>query len=66
MRAAIRKGVFPQRWNTRAGTDGLARFKEPQTQAVVFALDMSKQKRAEATALEAHDWTVAYRTKTAR
>jgi PAS domain S-box-containing protein len=31
---------------------GVARFKEPRTQAVVFALDMSKQKRAEAIALE--------------
>jgi PAS domain S-box-containing protein len=31
---------------------GVARFKEPRTQAVVFALDMSKQKRAEAVALE--------------
>jgi PAS domain S-box-containing protein len=31
---------------------GVARFKEPQTQAVVFALDMSKQKHAEAVALE--------------
>ena len=32
---------------------GVARFKEPRTQAVVFALDMSKQKQAEAIALEA-------------
>jgi len=32
---------------------GVARFKEPRTQAVVFALDMSKQKQAEALALEA-------------
>jgi PAS domain S-box-containing protein len=31
---------------------GVARFKEPRTQAVVFALDMSKQKRAEAIAFE--------------
>jgi PAS domain S-box-containing protein len=31
---------------------GVARFTEPRTQAVVFALDMSKQKRAEAFALE--------------
>jgi PAS domain S-box-containing protein len=31
---------------------GVARFKESRTQAVVFALDMSKQKRAEAVALE--------------
>ena len=31
---------------------GVARFKEPRTQAMVFALDMSKQKRAEAVALE--------------
>jgi PAS domain S-box-containing protein len=31
---------------------GVARFKEPRSQAVVFALDMSKQKRAEAIALE--------------
>ena len=31
---------------------GVARFKEPRTQAVVFALDMSKQKQAEAIALE--------------
>jgi PAS domain S-box-containing protein len=31
---------------------GVARFKEPRTQAMVFALDMSKQKRAEAIALE--------------
>jgi PAS domain S-box-containing protein len=31
---------------------GVARFKESRTQAVVFALDMSKQKRAEAIALE--------------
>jgi PAS domain S-box-containing protein len=31
---------------------GVARLKEPSTQAVVFALDMSKQKRAEAFALE--------------
>ncbi len=33
---------------------GVARFKQPRTQAVVFALDMSKQKHAEAIALEAH------------
>jgi PAS domain S-box-containing protein len=32
---------------------GVARFKEPRTQAVVFALDMSKQKQAAALALEA-------------
>jgi PAS domain S-box-containing protein len=32
---------------------GVARFKEPRTQAVVFALDMSKQKQAEALALQA-------------
>jgi hypothetical protein len=31
---------------------GVARFKEPRTQAVVFGLDMSKQKQAEAIALE--------------
>jgi PAS domain S-box-containing protein len=31
---------------------GVARFKESRTQAVVFALDISKQKRAEAIALE--------------
>ena len=31
---------------------GVARFKEPRTQAVVFSLDMSKQKQAEAIALE--------------
>jgi PAS domain S-box-containing protein len=31
---------------------GVARFKESRTQAVVFALDMSKQKRAEALAVE--------------
>jgi PAS domain S-box-containing protein len=31
---------------------GVARFKESRTQAVVFALDMSEQKRAEAIALE--------------
>jgi PAS domain S-box-containing protein len=31
---------------------GVARFKEPRTQAMVFALDLSKQKRAEAVALE--------------
>jgi PAS domain S-box-containing protein len=31
---------------------GVARFKEPKTQAVVFALDISQQKRAEASALE--------------
>jgi PAS domain S-box-containing protein len=31
---------------------GVARFKESRTQAVVFALDMSKQKRAEAIAVE--------------
>ena len=31
---------------------GVARFKEPRTQAVVFALDMTKQKHAEAMALE--------------
>jgi PAS domain S-box-containing protein len=31
---------------------GVARFKEPRTQAVVFALDMSKQKQAEAIALQ--------------
>jgi PAS domain S-box-containing protein len=31
---------------------GVARFKQPRTQAMVFALDMSKQKRAEAIALE--------------
>jgi signal transduction histidine kinase len=31
---------------------GVARFKEPRTQAMVFALDISKQKLAEATALE--------------
>ena len=33
---------------------GVARFKQPRTQAVVFALDLSKQKHAEAIALEAH------------
>jgi PAS domain S-box-containing protein len=33
---------------------GVARFKQPPTQAVVFALDMSKQKQAEAIALQAH------------
>jgi PAS domain S-box-containing protein len=32
---------------------GVARFKEPRTQAVVFALDLSEQKRKEAAALEA-------------
>jgi PAS domain S-box-containing protein len=32
---------------------GVARFKQPRSQAVVFALDMSKQKQAEAVALEA-------------
>ena len=32
---------------------GVARFKEPRTQAVVFAHDMSKQKQAAAMALEA-------------
>ena len=32
---------------------GVARFKQPRTQAVVFALDMSKQKQAEVIALEA-------------
>jgi PAS domain S-box-containing protein len=32
---------------------GVARFKRPQSQAVVFALDISKQKRAEAIALQA-------------
>ena len=31
---------------------GVARFREPRTQAVVFALDMTKQKRAEAIACE--------------
>jgi len=31
---------------------GVARFKEPRTQAVVFALDISKQKQAEAIALQ--------------
>jgi PAS domain S-box-containing protein len=31
---------------------GVVRFKEPRTQAVVFALDISKQKKAEAIALE--------------
>ena len=31
---------------------GVARFKQPRTQAVVFALDMTKQKRAEAIACE--------------
>lgn len=31
---------------------GVARLKEPRTQAVVFALDMSKQKQAEALALD--------------
>ena len=31
---------------------GVARFKNPRTQAVVFALDISRQKRAEAIALE--------------
>jgi PAS domain S-box-containing protein len=31
---------------------GVARFKKPRNQAMVFALDMSKQKLAEATALE--------------
>jgi PAS domain S-box-containing protein len=31
---------------------GVARFKEPRNEAVVFALDMSKQKRTEAIALE--------------
>jgi len=31
---------------------GVARFKESRTKAVVFALDMSKQKRAEAVAVE--------------
>jgi PAS domain S-box-containing protein len=33
---------------------GVARFKEPRTQAVVFALDISKQKQADAIALETH------------
>jgi PAS domain S-box-containing protein len=33
---------------------GVARFKEPRTQAVVFSLDMSKQKQAEALAVQAH------------
>lgn len=32
---------------------GVARFREPRTQAVVFALDMRKQKQAEAIAMEA-------------
>ncbi len=32
---------------------GVARLKEPSTQAVVFALDITKQKQAEAMALEA-------------
>jgi PAS domain S-box-containing protein len=32
---------------------GVARFKETRTQAVVFALDMSRQKQAEAIAIEA-------------
>jgi PAS domain S-box-containing protein len=32
---------------------GVARFKQPRTEAVVFALDMSKQKQAEALALQA-------------
>lgn len=32
---------------------GVARFKEPRNQAVVFALDISKQKRKQATALDA-------------
>jgi PAS domain S-box-containing protein len=32
---------------------GVARFKQPRTQAVVFALDISKQKQAEAIALQA-------------
>jgi PAS domain S-box-containing protein len=31
---------------------GVARFKDPRNQAMVFALDMTKQKRAEAVALE--------------
>jgi PAS domain S-box-containing protein len=31
---------------------GVARFKEPRNQAMVFALDMSKQKRAEAIAVK--------------
>lgn len=31
---------------------GVARFKQPRTQAVVFALDMSKQRHAEAIALQ--------------
>jgi PAS domain S-box-containing protein len=31
---------------------GVARFKQPRTQAVVFALDISKQKQAEAIALQ--------------
>jgi PAS domain S-box-containing protein len=31
---------------------GVARFDEPRTQAIVFALDMSRQKQAEASALE--------------
>ncbi|MFZ0563829.1 MAG: PAS domain S-box protein [Terriglobales bacterium] len=32
---------------------GVARFKQPRTEAVVFALDISKQKQAEAIALQA-------------
>jgi PAS domain S-box-containing protein len=32
---------------------GVARFKEPRNQAVVFALDISEQKRKQATALDA-------------
>lgn len=31
---------------------GVARFKEPRNQAIVFALDMSKRKRTDATALQ--------------
>jgi PAS domain S-box-containing protein len=42
---------------------GVARFKAPRNQAVVFALDMSKQKRAAAIALEAR---VMEQTRSAR
>jgi signal transduction histidine kinase len=42
---------------------GVARFKEPRTQAAVFALDMSRPKRAAAAALESR---MIEHTRTAR
>jgi signal transduction histidine kinase len=51
-------GLFVTVFFGKAGTRvpvlvGVARLKDPRNQAVVFALDISEQKRMEATALEA-------------